>query len=140
MEEAEVKVAERPCIIVVDDEPSVLHVLQDMVEEAGFSAIGVRHADRALDEAARCRPCLFLIDITLAARSGIEVAQELRNNGFGGTPMIAISASHIMTRAATHSELFQAVLEKPVDLDVLLGHISEVLGAAGQSTSPQPSP
>jgi CheY-like chemotaxis protein len=103
-------------------------MLQSILEDAGFATTGVRHPERVLDEAARCKPGLFLIDIMLEGRSGIDIASALRSNGFGGTPMIAISASHIMTRAATHSGLFQAVLEKPLDLDLLLDRVTQTIG------------
>lgn len=121
---------------MVDDEPAILDVLQTILEEAGYSVTCVRHPDRVLEETARCTPGLFLIDITLPSRNGIDLARDLRSSGFGGAPMIAISASHIMTRAAKHSGLFQVVLDKPLDLDLLLKSIAQALDT---SASPQPT-
>lgn len=120
----------RPWVVVVDDEASILDVLQTALQEAGFTVTCVRHPDRVMDEMARCEPSIFLIDITLPSRNGIDLARELRSNGFGGAPMIAISASHIMTRAARHSGLFQVVLDKPLDLDTLLESIAQALGSS----------
>jgi DNA-binding response OmpR family regulator len=72
-------------------------------------------------------PSVFLIDIMLPGKSGIEVAQELRDDGFSRTPMIAMSASKLMIQVAQGTGLFQATLPKPFDLDELCGAIDRLL-------------
>jgi CheY-like chemotaxis protein len=65
-------------------------------------------------------PALFLVDVMLPGMSGIELAEQLRAGGFARTPMIAMSASPGMLRAAAESRLFQEILPKPFDLTTLL--------------------
>jgi CheY-like chemotaxis protein len=72
-------------------------------------------------------PDLCLIDIMLSTTSGIEVAAELRDCGFVTTPLVAMSASSLMTQYAVESGLFQRVIEKPLDLDELVIMIDEFL-------------
>lgn len=67
---------------------------------------------------------LFLLDMMLVGTTGIEVARILRANGFADTPMIAMSASGQMLRAATDSRLFAATLPKPFELTHLLETVS----------------
>ena len=59
---------------------------------------------------------------------GIALAQRLRADGHPDTPMIAMSTSDRMLCRACHSGLFQDILPKPFDVDMLLdmiaGHVS----------------
>lgn len=108
-----------PRIVVVDDEPDVLELVCEVLEEDGFDVIPVEHPER-IHKYAGVRPALMLIDIMLPGRSGIQLAESLRSDGYGDVPMVAMSASRGMLDAAERSGLFQATLPKPFDLDELL--------------------
>lgn len=105
-------------------------MLRDMMDIEGYSSVGVSRADHVLEVARRQRPDLFLVDIMLPGTSGIEVAQALRADLFVHTPMIAMSASTTMLRVARNSGLFQRVVHKPFDLDVLFQYIQDLLPGA----------
>ncbi len=93
----------------------------------GLDAVGISHPDVVLDVARHRAPDLFLIDVMLPKTSGIEVAEDLRRNGFAQTPMVALSASSIMQDLARHSGVFDGVLAKPFDIDRLLATIQEAV-------------
>jgi CheY-like chemotaxis protein len=75
------------------------------------------------------KPDMFLIDIMLRGKSGIEVARDLQRSGHASTPMVAMSASRTMARFAGDSGLFREVLEKPFDIDGLADMINRCIPA-----------
>jgi CheY-like chemotaxis protein len=112
--------AKDPCtVVVVDDEPGILSVVCEVLEDDGFNVICISHPQLAkeLDEGTTQ---LFILDMMLPELNGITLAEQLRNDGFANTPMIAMSASSAMLRAAEDSRLFQGTLPKPFELARLL--------------------
>lgn len=121
----------RHCVLIVEDDYPILQMLHDMLTVQGFRPVGVERPDLVLSAATSARPDLFLIDVMLPGTSGIEVAHELREHGFTTTPMIALSASRVMTEAAEKSGVFQATLLKPFEYDQLFREMCRLLRLAG---------
>ena len=113
-------------IVVVDDEPGILNLLRDLLELEGFGVMCFDRPEQLHSLAAN--PSLFLIDIMLPGTSGIELAQQLRAEGFVDTPMVAMSASAFMVNAAKSTRLFQATLGKPFDVARLLELVEHYAG------------
>jgi CheY-like chemotaxis protein len=118
------------CIVVVEDEPEVLAVLRDLLELEDFKVVGFARPDLALSVLGTVTPDLFLIDIMLPGMSGIELAERLRAGGYSHTPMIAMSASGLMSRFAAESGYFQEAIDKPFDVDALLKCVERYLEKA----------
>lgn len=109
------------CIVVVEDEVDVQDIVRVVLEDEGYRVLTFAHPGPVihLDETGE-HPDLFLIDIMLPEMSGIELAKRLTESGFDSTPKIAMSASRERVTAASQSDLFDAALHKPFDLDYLL--------------------
>lgn len=107
-------------ILVVDDEPGILDTLCEALEMEGYHTACIEHPAETERRAANARPDLFLIDLMLPEMDGITLARHLREQGFPETPMIAMSASNEMVRAAKRSGLFQDTIAKPFDIDTIL--------------------
>jgi CheY-like chemotaxis protein len=116
-------------ILVIEDDRPVLEMMNDMLSSVGYEVIGLAYPDLVLEVVAHERPDLILIDIMLPVKSGIEVADQLWVNGFGTTPMIALSASSVMTDLARQTPFFERVMRKPFDMDELLCEMADVLAA-----------
>ena len=116
------------CVLVVEDDYPILQMLHDMLTIQGFRPVGVHRPDLVLGAARSARPDLFLIDVMLPEKSGIEIAQDLREQGFAHTPMIALSASRLMAEAAEESSMFQSAMVKPFDYDELFKEIRRLVG------------
>lgn len=123
------------CVVVIDDELELLELVNDVLEMAGFQVVKVNRSALLHSAVESVRPDLFLIDIMLAGTSGIELAQQLRAQGFRDTPMIAMSAARVVARAAARSGMFQSTVDKPFDIAALLDHISSLLGRVEQYAS-----
>jgi CheY-like chemotaxis protein len=108
-------------IVVVDDEPELLHLVRDVLEEEGLSVLPVDHPDQVVNVVTRVRPALFLVDLMLPGTDGVELARRLRESGAEQTPIVGMSASRGMLEAAERSSLFDETLPKPFELSQLLG-------------------
>jgi CheY-like chemotaxis protein len=120
-------------VVVVDDEPDILDLLCSLLEDEGYAVVCLRHPVLT-DDLAEVEPTprLFMLDIMLPSMSGMHLARKLRQDGYGGTPMIAMSASSSVLHAMEQSALFQHVLGKPFDLDAVL-HAVQHLGQTTES-------
>lgn len=114
-------------IVIVDDEPSILDTLCDVLEMEGYTTTCLEHPAEAECSTATQHPDLFLIDLMLPDISGIELARHLREQGFVATPMIAMSASGEMVRAAKRSGLFQDAIAKPFDIEQVLDVVERLV-------------
>ena len=116
-------------ILVVDDTPANRSTLDDFLTPLGFE---LQHADNALSglEMARAqRPDLILMDIVMPGMDGLEATRRVRQDPvLRDIPVIALSAS-VATSDAQGSLACgaNAFLSKPVDLEVLVTAIGELL-------------
>lgn len=85
--------ADRPTVLVVEDEPAQREVLSYNLEAEGFSVSGAATGDEALllvDEAA---PDIIVLDWMLPGVSGIEVCRRIKTRPeTRGIPVIMLSA------------------------------------------------
>ena len=104
-------------IVVIDDERGVLDLLRQVLEDEGLQVMCLDHPRQTWGLHTAVRPRLFLIDLMLPGRNGIELARELHARSFSQVPMIAMSASSSMAREARATGLFRDTINKPFDLD-----------------------
>ncbi len=80
-------------ILIVDDEPDIREVIRFALEEAEFRVIEAGHADEARKLLTTENPDLLLLDWMLPGRSGLELAQQLKQSPKSRTlPVIMVSA------------------------------------------------
>jgi CheY-like chemotaxis protein len=81
--------------LIVDDNASFLDVARVLLEREGVSVAGVAStiAD-ALREAERLLPDVVLVDITLGAESGFELARRLVEQGHDGDRAVILISTH----------------------------------------------
>jgi two-component system phosphate regulon response regulator PhoB len=80
-------------ILVVDDEPDIREVMRFALENAEYRVIEAAHADEARKLLTSENPDLILLDWMLPGRSGLELAQQLKQNPKSrAVPIIMVSA------------------------------------------------
>jgi DNA-binding NarL/FixJ family response regulator len=73
-------------VLIVDDNQSFLDAARVLLEREGVDVAGVASTiAEALSREADLRPEVMLVDITLGAESGFELARRLRENGRDGS-------------------------------------------------------
>jgi twitching motility two-component system response regulator PilH len=66
-------------ILVVDDSPTVLYVVKQMLAEGGYEALAATDGEDALRLASQARPSLILLDLILPKVNGYEVCRQLKS-------------------------------------------------------------
>lgn len=117
---------DKPCIVVVEDEAPLLELLRDMLSLEDFRVVGVGRPGMLLDTLHSLHPDLYLIDIMLPDMSGIELAEALRRAG-QTAPIIAMSASKLMSKVASQSPAIDDSIDKAFDAVALVSSIKHYL-------------
>src|SRR5215204_3150014 len=78
-------------VLVVDDDPSMVAVLQQLLGEEGFEVSSALDGREALNEITKLKPDLVVTDIMMPRLDGLAFAQKLREQGHK-TPVVLMSA------------------------------------------------
>src|ERR1700736_5855967 len=78
-EGARVTLTPNRTVLLVDDEPGVVDVLERYLQEAGFSVLRATDGPAAIEQFERNRPDLVLLDINLPGLPGTEVLRRMRS-------------------------------------------------------------
>jgi two-component system response regulator ResD len=82
----------RATVLVVDDEPTIREVVSRYLQRAGYDTRLVGSGEDALEETARQRPDLVVLDLMLPGVDGLEVMRRLRQQDRGRTAIILLTA------------------------------------------------
>ncbi len=77
-------------ILVVDDEPKIIQLTQDYLENAGFSVQGAGDGERALAVIRAEEPDLVVLDLGLPVMDGLDVCRSIRKTS--NLPIIMLTA------------------------------------------------
>ena len=109
-------------VLVVDDEPQVVWMLQFSLEAEGFQTYAARDGVSALEEVREHHPSLMLLDIMMPGMDGWTVLEKLRELPAGERPrVVVVSARSSLRDRAKATELgAEAFVAKPFNVDDLL--------------------
>lgn len=120
---------ESPVVLVIEDNPPNLELVQFLLEESGWTvrtAMTAEEARRALDELV---PDLILMDVHLPDEDGLTLAQEFRARpGLESLPIVALTA-HAMRgdRERFLEGGFTGYLSKPIEVSRFVGEVQSFL-------------
>jgi two-component system, OmpR family, alkaline phosphatase synthesis response regulator PhoP len=78
-------------VLVVDDEQSIVTLLQYNLQQAGFEVITANDGEEGMNKAVNERPDLMILDLMLPKLDGIEVCKQLRQKKVM-TPILMLTA------------------------------------------------
>jgi CheY-like chemotaxis protein len=118
---------EKKHILVVDDDPLVVKILQDSLERVGYGVRTAFHGLEALQEVKEHPPDLIILDILMPMLDGFKVARLLKfDKRFKDIPIV------VLTSRATEGE---RKMGKQVGADEFLYkpfRLPEVLNVVGR--------
>jgi CheY-like chemotaxis protein len=120
-------------ICVVDDDKAFRLLCARVLEPAGYSCVSIDDGRRTLEEVKRIRPDLLMMDLRLGELDGLEVLNALdADPEVTGIPVVICTAAHDLVERHRErlDELGCEVVEKPFDVDDLLGAIERCLARA----------
>ena len=80
----------KPCILVVDDDPYIRNMLQQLLEADDFQVQTAINGIDAIDKYKANPADLIIMDIVMPEKDGIETIMELHND-YPGVKIIAMS-------------------------------------------------
>ncbi|MGF1539732.1 MAG: EAL domain-containing protein [Pleurocapsa sp.] len=87
-------IEEQSLILIVDDTPTNLTVLSQVLSDAGFEIAIATSGERALEQVSREKPDLILLDIMMPGIGGFETCRRLKADpDFQNIPIIFITAT-----------------------------------------------
>jgi len=110
-------------VLVVDDEPQVVWVLQFSLEAEGYTTFAARDGLQAINAIAEHHPQLMVLDIMMPTMDGWSVLEEMMRLPREERPrVIVVSAlSNLRDRAKAAEMGADAFMPKPFNVDDLLG-------------------
>ena len=129
-------------ILVVEDIPNVLELLEVTLRFQGYEVISAHNGQEALDILEKESPALIITDILMPKLDGFALMQKLRvNPKTMGIPVIFLSATYVTPEDRTFALSLGAsrFIEKPIDTEEFLLTIAELLSKE-QITIPRALP
>lgn len=80
---------QQPCIMVVDDEPEIHRLIQNILEAEGFTSIHVTSGDSVIPLLDEHQPDLVLLDIMMPGLDGFAVLELIRQKS--NVPVIMLT-------------------------------------------------
>lgn len=117
-------------ILVCDDEPSILNILEFSLASEGYQVVAAADGDRALALAASEDPDLIILDVMMPRRTGIEVCRLLKQGReTAHIPVILLTArGRREDREAGQQAGADSYITKPFSPQRLLEKVQAMLG------------
>ena len=123
--------ASRTSILVVDDDPDLLRLMQIRLTAAGYAVSTAESGERALAQVSVARPQLVVTDLRMGGMDGMALFEAIRA-GHPTLPVIMLTAHGTIPDAvsAVQRGVF-GYLTKPFDPKALLAEVERALAMAG---------
>jgi DNA-binding response OmpR family regulator len=110
-------------ILVVEDAPDVLRVLERTIADSGYAVLTAGDGDAGIAAALDRNPDLVILDIGLPKRNGYEVARELRARAFTSPILMLTARDGVSDKVEGLDAGADDYLAKPFDYDELLARV-----------------
>ena len=116
-------------VLLVEDVEDTRLFMRIELEEQGFIVLEAENGQIAVDIAAREKPDVILMDLTLPLMDGFTATKLIRqNDALKNVPIIAITAhKEDDFRADAKASGFDAYVTKPIDVNWLKGLIAGLI-------------
>lgn len=129
-------------ILIVDDEPGVIELLEMTLKKEGFQTESACDGQEAVQKITKARPDLIILDLKLPKIPGIEILRILQANDAGDVPVL------IMTGQMSNRETEQMIkletnvkgfFTKPFNAGRIAMHVHSLLKTQPTYRSQAPS-
>jgi signal transduction histidine kinase/ActR/RegA family two-component response regulator len=119
-------------LLIVEDNPDALEMMVQSLSSLGLQVAAAPDAILAVRVALAFRPVVAVLDIGLPGTNGYELARQLRaNEATSAIRLMALTGyGRDVDEEAAREAGFDVFLVKPIAIDVLLAHISDLVPSA----------
>ena len=123
-------------IFIIEDEPSIIQLVQHNLEKNGFLVSSSLNGNDGLKELKKFQPDLLLLDWMLPDLSGIEICKNIRkDNSFKNLPVIMLTAKgEEEDKIKGLDSGVDDYLTKPFSFNELMARIKAVLRRSNPNT------
>lgn len=120
-------------ILIAEDEPSILELLDFILRRAGWTIGAVADGDAVLDAIRRLKPRMLVLDVMLPRRSGFEVLKLIRADAeIHALPVLILTAKGQRQDRRIAEEFGADVfVTKPYANAEVVGAVRQLLGEDG---------
>jgi class 3 adenylate cyclase len=122
-------VQEPACILVVDDNPANIDIIEMRLSTQGYRIITAADGEEAIAQAHAHKPDLILLDVMMPKKDGLQVCRELK-----GDPTLPFMPIILVTAKGDTKDIIAGLesggdeyLTKPVDTAALLARVRSIL-------------
>ena len=132
--------AEKPRVLLADDQTILLSLMKAMLETAGFKVATAEDGAEALQLAYKFNPDILVLDYALPLKTGFDIALELKENPlFAHIPIVILTAvGDKQLKLKGLSLGIDDYMIKPVDTDELVARIRMILKRTKQVLDANP--
>ena len=112
--------ANPPTVLIADDEPAIVDLLSQFLEDEGYVVECASDGQMALEMTRQSRPDLVIADVMMPKMDGFDLLDELASDGHA-VPVILMSAAVVSRREGV------PFIAKPFDLGELLDLVTSHL-------------
>ena len=115
---------------MVDDEKDIVDIICELLQGAGYSTMSANDGKQALEQLAKKRPSLIVLDIKMPVMDGLEVIRRMRSDPqFKKTPVVVLTATQVIHEAKEQFRQFDVAkwIAKPFEPNDLLGAVQKAL-------------
>lgn len=115
-------------ILVVDDAPDILFLVETVLQEAGYDVKCAENGYSALAQVQQQQPDLIVLDVMMPGMSGYGVIRQIRQHSeFSKIPILLMTACDSVMLSQQANDSADAIIYKPLELDELLVQVNELL-------------
>jgi DNA-binding response OmpR family regulator len=126
-------------VLLVEDDPRLLSVLQRALRAEGYSVEVARDGQVALDLARRGEFAIIVLDRMLPGLEGLEVCARLRKEGIPSRILMLTAKDELLNKVEGLKGGADDYMTKPFALDELLARLEALLRRGGESGAFSPS-
>lgn len=123
---------EQKKILIADDEPDVLNILEKRLKQRNYDVIAVSNGSEVIDVCKSRKPDLIILDIVMPGTDGYTIADILRKEkNLSQTPIIFMTAKELEFSGIQKRLLelgYSDFISKPSVFEQLLAKIKEKIG------------
>jgi CheY-like chemotaxis protein len=122
----------QPSVLVVDDEPQVVWVLEFSLQGEGYETFTAHDGFEALDQIKRHQPDLMVLDVMMPRMDGWSVLEALADLPVVARPRVVMVTALASPTDRRRAEQLGAAayVPKPFDMDHLVGVLQGCLALA----------
>ena len=117
-----------PTVLVVDDDPVIVKLLQVNFEMEGYNVITAGDGEEGLERARAENPDVMLLDVMMPKMNGLQVAGLLKGDpATNKIPIVLLSAKAEAADVQAGRDVADEYITKPFDPLELLDRVSKLI-------------